>query len=47
MLAGGNANTAEDFNPVWMAEFKRTNVYDVWQRITDPVLFDLVEPRYV
>jgi hypothetical protein len=28
-----------------MAEFKRTNAYDVWQRITDPVLFDLVEPQ--
>lgn len=44
--SGGDANTLDDFNPIWIAEFKRTNAYDVWQRITDPMLFDIVEPRY-
>jgi hypothetical protein len=36
----------EDFNPLWISEFKLTNAYEVWDRITDPLLFDLVEPRY-
>jgi hypothetical protein len=44
--SGGDANTLDDFNPIWIAEFKRTNAFDVWQRITDPMLFDIVEPRY-
>ncbi len=39
-------NALDDFNPVWIAEFRRTNAFDVWQRITDPMLFDIVEPRY-
>ena len=42
---GGDANALDDFNPIWIAEFKRTNAFDVWQRITDPMLFDIVEPR--
>jgi hypothetical protein len=28
-------------------EFKRTNAYEVWERTTDPLLFDIVEPRSV
>ncbi|KAN0123591.1 Transport protein Avl9 domain containing protein [Russula decolorans] len=43
---GGDANALDDFNPIWIAEFKRTNAFDVWQRITDPMLFDIVEPRH-
>lgn len=43
--SGGDANALDDFNPIWIAEFKRTNAFDVWQRITDPMLFDIVEPR--
>ncbi|KAF8500783.1 transport protein Avl9-domain-containing protein [Russula emetica] len=43
---GGDANTLDDFNPIWIAEFKRTNAFDVWQRITDPMLFDIIEPRH-
>lgn len=45
MLSGGDANALDDFNPIWIAEFKRTNAFDVWQHITDPMLFDIVEPR--
>lgn len=44
--AGADSNSIADFNPVWIAEFKRTNAYEVWQRVTDPMLFDIVEPRY-
>lgn len=44
--SGGDANTLDDFNPIWIAEFKHTNAFDVWQRTTDPMLFDIVEPRH-
>ncbi|KAF9527500.1 transport protein Avl9-domain-containing protein [Crepidotus variabilis] len=43
---GGTTTSAEDFNPVWIAEFKQTNAYQIWDRVTDPLLFDLVEPRH-
>jgi len=43
--SGAGANTLQDFNPVWIAEFKKTNAFEVWQRVTDPMLFDIVEPR--
>lgn len=43
---GGDDNSIEDFNPLWIAEFTKTNAYDVWQRSTDPMLFDIVEPRH-
>ncbi|KAI0260689.1 transport protein Avl9-domain-containing protein [Gloeopeniophorella convolvens] len=44
--SGGDANALQDFNPIWIAEYKRTNAFDVWQRITDPMLFDIIEPRH-
>lgn len=44
--SGGDVNSAEDFNPLWMSEFKKTNAYEVWERTTDPMLFDIVEPRH-
>ncbi|RXW17801.1 hypothetical protein EST38_g8052 [Candolleomyces aberdarensis] len=43
---GTDSNAAEDFNPLWISEFKKTNAYDVWERVTDPLLFDIVEPRH-
>jgi hypothetical protein len=47
LFSGGDANSAEDFNPLWISEFKKTNAYEVWDRTTDPMLFDVVEPRSV
>ncbi|KAG6812310.1 hypothetical protein H0H92_003483 [Tricholoma furcatifolium] len=44
--SGGDSSSAEDFNPLWIAEFRKTNAYEVWDRITDPLIFDLVEPRH-
>ncbi|KAF8228557.1 hypothetical protein L208DRAFT_1403694 [Tricholoma matsutake] len=44
--SGGDANSTEDFNPLWISEFKKTNAYEVWERTTDPLLFDIVEPRH-
>ncbi|KAI6044759.1 transport protein Avl9-domain-containing protein [Pisolithus marmoratus] len=42
----GDVNSIEDFNAVWLSEFAKTNAYDVWDRSTDPMLFDIVEPRH-
>ncbi|KAF8133682.1 transport protein Avl9-domain-containing protein [Boletus edulis] len=48
IIAGtsGDASTLEDYNIVWIAEFTKTNAYEVWDRSTDPMLFDIVEPRH-
>ncbi|KDR83014.1 hypothetical protein GALMADRAFT_238770 [Galerina marginata CBS 339.88] len=43
---GGHPSSTEDFNPLWISEFKTTNAYEVWERTTDPLLFDIVEPRH-
>ncbi|KAH9480710.1 Late secretory pathway protein avl9 [Psilocybe cubensis] len=43
---GGHPSSTEDFNPLWISEFKNTNAYEVWERTTDPLLFDIVEPRH-
>ncbi|THH26695.1 hypothetical protein EUX98_g7485 [Antrodiella citrinella] len=42
----GDPNSINDFNMLWISEFKKTNAYEVWERVTDPLLFDLVEPRH-
>ena len=47
IIPAGDVSTLEDFNAVWMAEFTKTNAYEVWDRSTDPMLFDIVEPRLV
>ncbi|KAM6494439.1 Transport protein Avl9 domain containing protein [Amanita muscaria] len=48
LISGGTglASPWEDFNTVWIHEFKSTNAYEVWERVTDPLLFDLVESRH-
>ncbi|CAK5270526.1 unnamed protein product, partial [Mycena citricolor] len=43
---GLDLTSTDDFNPLWISEFKNTNAYEVWARTTDPLLFDLVEPRH-
>ncbi|KAL5519875.1 hypothetical protein ACEPAG_1535 [Sanghuangporus baumii] len=43
---GGDANSIQDFNPQWIAEFRRTNAFEVWNRITDPMIFDIIEARH-
>ncbi len=43
----GNPDAVQDFNMLWISEFKKTNAYEVWERVTDSMLFDIVEPRYV
>ncbi|THG93871.1 hypothetical protein EW026_g7478 [Hermanssonia centrifuga] len=41
----GNPDAVQDFNMLWISEFKKTNAYEVWERVTDSMLFDIVEPR--
>ncbi|KAF8516315.1 transport protein Avl9-domain-containing protein [Hysterangium stoloniferum] len=36
----------QDFGPAWLAGFKATHAFEVWDRITDPMVFDIVEPRH-
>ncbi|KAF9448726.1 hypothetical protein P691DRAFT_800360 [Macrolepiota fuliginosa MF-IS2] len=43
---GGDASNTDDFNPLWISEFRHTNAYAVWNRITDPLIFDIIEPRH-
>lgn len=47
MEGAGNPNAIQDFNMLWISEFKKTNAYEVWERVTDPLLFDIMEPRSV
>ena len=44
-ILAGNPNAVQDFNLLWIQEFKKTNAFEVWNRITDSMLFDIVEPR--
>lgn len=46
-ISSGDPNAVQDFSLLWISEFKKTNAYEVWERVTDPMLFDIVEPRYV
>lgn len=41
----GDPRSLQDFNLLWIQEFKKTNAYEVWERVTDPMLFDIVEAR--
>lgn len=43
---GGDPSSVEDFNPLWLSEYRRTNAYEVWNAITDPLMFDIVEARH-
>ena len=47
IISGGDTHTLEDFSTIWITEFTKTNAYEVWDRSTDPMLFDIVEPRSV
>jgi len=42
----GGANTSyEDFGELFMVSFQATAAHEVWDRITDPALFDIIEPK--
>ncbi|KAL7424505.1 hypothetical protein Q5752_000189 [Cryptotrichosporon argae] len=39
-------NSVAPFSDAWAAAFRQTHAYAIWDACTDPVLFDLVEPRH-
>ncbi|KAG9100549.1 late secretory pathway protein avl9 [Ceratobasidium sp. UAMH 11750] len=41
-----DALSAQHFNESWIAAFRTTKAYDHWNRVTDPVLFDIIEPKH-
>ncbi|KAF8610331.1 hypothetical protein BDV93DRAFT_430053 [Ceratobasidium sp. AG-I] len=43
---GNDAVSAQHFNELWIAAFRTTKGYEHWNRVTDPVLFDIVEPKH-
>ncbi|KAH9924315.1 transport protein Avl9-domain-containing protein [Epithele typhae] len=43
---GGDSNAVADFNPVWLQEFRKTQSHEVWERVTDSMLFDIIEARH-
>lgn len=45
-VAAGDANVMQNFGEAWLAAFRTTEAFAVWDRVTDPVIFDIVEPRY-
>lgn len=34
------------YNEAWVAAFRRTRAFTLWNENTDPVIFDLIEPRH-
>jgi hypothetical protein len=35
----------QSYNEAWIAAFRQTDAFGLWDRTTDPVIFDLVEPK--
>ncbi|KAG8903085.1 late secretory pathway protein avl9 [Tulasnella sp. 403] len=44
--ATGDANCIQNFGEAWIAAFRLTHSYIVWNQVTDPALFDICEPRH-
>ncbi|WVQ66747.1 uncharacterized protein L199_004938 [Kwoniella botswanensis] len=42
----GDGPILSPFSEHWIASFKSTPVYDIWNGCTDPALFDICEPRH-
>lgn len=45
LITGNDPTGLSSFNESWLAAFKSTPAYAIWNAHTDPVIFDLVEPR--
>ena len=45
MVGAESGNPLVPFGEHWLGAFKETKAYTVWDSVTDPVLFDLCEPR--
>ncbi|ORX40483.1 transport protein Avl9-domain-containing protein [Kockovaella imperatae] len=42
----GEENPLQPFSELWLEAFRQTQAYEVWSGCTDPVLFDICEPRH-
>ncbi|KDQ20941.1 hypothetical protein BOTBODRAFT_151915 [Botryobasidium botryosum FD-172 SS1] len=42
----GDPNFLQNFGEAWISAFRQTNAFEVWDRITDPSIFDIIEPRH-
>jgi len=45
IVGAESGNPLVPFGEHWLGAFKETKTYAVWNSVTDPVLFDLCEPR--
>lgn len=45
LIGAESGNPLVPFGEHWLGAFKETEAYTVWDSVTDPVLFDLCEPR--
>jgi hypothetical protein len=45
VVGAESGNPLVPFGEHWLGAFKETKAYTVWDSVTDPVLFDLCEPR--
>ena len=43
----GDPNVVQNFGEAWLEAFRQSPAFAVWDRITDPVVFDIVEARFV
>ncbi|KAI9633849.1 putative cytoplasm protein [Dioszegia hungarica] len=43
---GAEQNVLAPFSEAWLKEFKLTSAYETWDACTDPVLFDICEPKH-
>ncbi|KAF8340671.1 transport protein Avl9-domain-containing protein [Cantharellus anzutake] len=44
--ATGDPNVVRNFGEGWLEAFQKSHAFQVWDGITDPVIFDIVEPRH-
>ncbi|KAG8986890.1 late secretory pathway protein avl9 [Tulasnella sp. JGI-2019a] len=44
--ATGDQNCIQNFGETWIAAFRLTHAYTVWNKVTDPALFDICEARH-
>ncbi len=47
LLEAGDPNVVQNFGEAWVEAFRQSPAFMVWDRITDPVIFDIVEARFV
>ncbi|GFZ51075.1 Late secretory pathway protein avl9 [Saitozyma sp. JCM 24511] len=43
---GGDGNVLQPFSEQWLGAFRKTKAFELWDACTDPVLFDICEPRH-